>query len=237
MEAIWIPMDERQLRELLQWHRGEVSSQGGPCPDESELAAYFEGILAGGTRSRIGGHVADCDRCVQVLGFLADYAAGEVADSRFSLCVDEVPASVSMGELPKWSGVRRWAAAAVLVVAAGLVIWQAIDPPVSTVRQLPSTRDSFQGPQLLWPTAGSAVVEPESVVRWSSVPDSLEYTITLLDAQGLLLWQEQVSSTEIQLPALELSADQAYFLQIRSHLRSGKSLRSGHFELRIDAPR
>jgi hypothetical protein len=59
----------------------------------------------------------------------------------------------------------------------------------------------------------------------------------LLDAQGLLLWQEQVSSTEIQLPALELSADQAYFLQIRSHLRSGKSLRSGHFELRIDAPR
>lgn len=238
MEAIWIPMDERQLKELLQWHQREVTSPGDTCPEETELAAYFEGALAGRARGQIGDHVADCDRCVQILRVLADTTTDTVQDSRFGPFADEVRASGPRGAREARLAVRYWAAAAVLIVAAGLVIWQATnDPPVSSVRQLPSISDSLQAPQLLWPTAGSALVQPESVVRWSSVPESLGYTVTLLDANGLLLWEERASSTEIRLPALDLVPDQAYFLQIRSHLRSGKSLRSGHFELRIGTPR
>ena len=61
-------MSDEELRSLLQTE--PEMSRGWRCPDENEVAKYMGAQLVGDSKRRFEAHIANCDACRQLIGFL-----------------------------------------------------------------------------------------------------------------------------------------------------------------------
>lgn len=223
-------MQNDELSFLLRQGAGDGSSAAGECPQEADVAAFFEGALEPARAEELRRHLASCSACLALVGFLGRLADGppppDVPAELLSRVRD--PARGASAPAP-----RRRAALAALTAAAAAVLLVVVvgdrrEPgPPAEVR---SGIELVEAPRILAPEDG-ALIAPRSLgdldFRWAEVPGAIFYEIRLTTADGRLLWQDRTESPRLRLPATaRLSPGGRYFVWVRAHLAEGKTLSS-----------
>ena len=167
-----MPFDDRDRRfeNALASHLRASSSSGhlhGACSDAETLAAYHERSLAPDQMASLQAHVADCERCQQILAHLQ--ATDEIPMAAPDLARQETAAANSSVRVlhGRRTTLWRWLAPAG-AVAAALLVWVA-------VRENNSVRIPLQAPVDL-KQAETAKTLPAPAVR--STPPPLDATRT-----------------------------------------------------------
>jgi len=148
------------------------------CPDEAQLAAYFERRLPAPEQQEVEAHVSNCEHCLAQVAFLLEVQDAELPEVPRSL-LERARQPASSGKT--FSGmVWRWSpAVAVLagvVVVASILVWRdrpapGAQPNRSAPREQASQRAaSIPAPQV---TEGSKTGSTAQVVR-GQTPPSLE---------------------------------------------------------------
>jgi len=219
-------------------------------PDEHQLAAYVDQQLIGAERERVESHLAKCDSCLQQVGFLVKQSQVSVGDAP-SLLVSEAKKleTATHENLPfgwKWVSV----AAALAVIAIGLVVWREVRPNteehsmiVATAERplAPALRDKVQTnpdnavrslhapdsqPLVLSPQPGAIVHASDFTIRWEPVPNSAAYEVRVVTADGDLVWRKRVYENSVDPPKQILRPGLKYFVWVRAWLANGKTLQS-----------
>jgi hypothetical protein len=217
----------------------------GDCPDEQQFASYTDGGLSEKEHQELSHHIADCDYCLLSLG-----ALGRARDTDAAVPVPELIKArarklVPGGSIkpPIWRQAPRWAAAAALVLALGLLFtagnrqWLPGSAPgaasapaaVSDERQTRYIEPLASGPSILWPREGVTLELVDHVFSWTAVPDCLFYDLRIVSDEGDLVWQERLTQTRWNFPtALRLRRGDEYFVRIDAWLDDTKSLSSDY---------
>jgi len=156
------------------------SSLPGHMSDET-LAGYIDGTLANADRAALEAHLADCFTC-----------RSEVLAA--SQAVDSAPAP------------ERRARAAVMVAAVVAAVAIGIARRESTVA---NEHEQTRGQRPTQPDSAVIVVAPRSGMTvpaggidfvWRRAPEILEYTITVQDVDGRVVWSRSTADTTVRLP-------------------------------------
>lgn len=234
-------MNDDGVKKLLRQVK-PLPTPGRYCPTEALLAGFADGGLSEQEHHALSGHIADCDYCLVRLGALgrAREADGEFPVPELVRARAERLVAGGLSRPPVWRRAQRWAAAAVLVAAVGLLFLASEDnglpgtaqDTVSTVSAGRETRYSESlpaGPTLLWPREGIVVDPVGQEFRWTEVFDTLYYDLRIVTDEGDLVWQERVSGTSWNLPAaLPLRPGDEYFVRVDAWLNDSKSLNSDY---------
>jgi hypothetical protein len=224
------------------------------CPDESQLAAYFERQLEPSQHRSVEAHVSSCDYCLAQVAFLLNVEDAELPEVPRALLERARGGGSLLGTLVwKWSPV----ALASIMVIASLLIWRQTQAPqvqserppqreqasASTVAPVKpavtaelraasptqqsriQTRPSLE-PRMLQPTAGAAVNAAKLELRWTAVPQALFYDIRITSPNGQLVWSAKVEEEKVQVPAEAGVQPGPYFVWVRAHLPEGKLVRT-----------
>jgi hypothetical protein len=239
-------MDDRKHIELLTLQAAELTERTAFCPEDQQIAEYFEGELPEAELDRLERHLVDCRFCLARLGMLQRLeqgaAAPRIPEDALATAKSMRPATVARS---KW--VVTWAAAAVLVVAVGVLhqlvpvreIGQVELPrihmtePSSDLRETRSVDARGMGPRFLSPGKDPGIAPHAGIFRWTSVPNSLYYEVRVVSDAGDLLWRERVEGTEWRLPAnLALTPGSEYFVRVDAYLTDAKTLQSDYLLFR-----
>jgi hypothetical protein len=233
------------------------------CPDETELAAYADGLGEEKRRQALKGHLAECVSCRQQVAFLA------CEDSRASSA--EVPewllvrARELVPERPPSANPLWWATAAAaatcLIVAVALqvrvptspvapappavsaVVQQSSPAPTVTAAAIPppTVRAAAQPrktPDLVQPSEGATVGSKHLEFRWRPLPQCLFYELRVTAADGELLFSERTEATHTRLPSsVSLHAGEKYFVWVAAHLREGKTVKARAIGFSVESPK
>jgi hypothetical protein len=240
-------MDDGKLTQLLWNDSADLTATTPFCPEDSLVAAYFEGTLGEPGRGRLRNHLVECRYCQARLGNLARSASA----SEDPLVPAHVLAEAKqMGKqaTPKSRNWRApaWAAAAVLVLAVTLVFsgqWrqapgnaaiQSVNPATeANTRQLRSLGSYPSEIRIVEPTPG-AILTPEAVVRWIGVPGIDRYEVFILTASGDLAWSERLNATNWSPQSTQgLVSGDRYYLRVEATLRDGTTVSSRHMDFRF----
>jgi len=239
-------MDDHNQVELLTLQAAELTERTPFCPEDQQIAEYFEGELPESERDCVERHLADCRFCLARLGMLQRLAQNptspRIPEDVLAIAKSMRQATVSR---PRW--VPVWAAAAVLVVAVG-ILWQLfpgrgigqielprihMTEPSSDLRETRSLDAGAMGPRFLSPDEGPGITSNTDVLRWTAVPNSLYYEVRIISDTGDLLWRERVEGTEWRLPAgLALTPGSEYFMRVDAYLTDAKTLQSDYLLFR-----
>jgi anti-sigma factor RsiW len=232
-------MTDEDLERLL-------SSKGQPgkrrawrCPDEVTLAAFVDGRLPERARSRVEGHVADCETCLQHVAAALrareipppEVPAGLLARARE---LAESPARAPLVSTWRWVTVS---AAAVLVLVAAIHVWQPRTAPApgTSPAEVRSVPGQPAAPEIFSPVEGSIVGRKQTEFRWRSVAGAVYYEIQLVTAEGDVVWQERTGETGARLPAtVPIAPGQDVYVWVRAHLLDGSTLKSDPVAFTLD---
>lgn len=216
------------------------------CPDDQQIAEYFDGGLDETSRPALERHTADCRYCQARLGMLERLATGQGArEARGDALAAAKQLSLGRSRR-KPPFAPALAAAAVVVLALALVVGgqrepvpaPAVTPPGAEPgpRELRSLRRTPSVVDILDPAPG-AEIHPGSPIRWAEVPGHLHYTVQVISRTGDVLLTERLEENEWALrdaPQLEPGGD--YWFRVEAMLSDGRTLHSRHMALRIPAP-
>jgi hypothetical protein len=239
-------MDDYIHTDLLVLQSAELTGRTPFCPEDQEIAAYFDGRIADAERQTMERHLADCRFCLARIGML-NRQQEEGGTQRVP---EEMLASAK--RLSNTAPARRfkrapaWATAAVVVISVFLVMnsRQVSAPSPGTgpaeeirsgeySRQLRNMDRSAMSLDVLTPTLGGAVT-PGSLIRWTEIPDNIHYNIFVLSNAGDVLWTERLQSTEwILQQSLNLATGSEYFFRIEAVLPDGGTVSSKHLAFRV----
>jgi anti-sigma factor RsiW len=236
-------MDEQSLTGLLREGLGDDPKRTDACPDENVLAEYVEGVLPGTEREPLEHHLADCARCLALVGLLVRSAepgeprtAPERAAGR-TLTTNALPTA---GPHRSWwrSGRGLAAAASVLIAVAAVVrLAGPFDRPDATATQARITRGeaaAHPALQVLDPAPGAVLDVAQFSVRWTPVPDGREYDVRIVSDSGDVVGTAHVETTEWrpgETTALEPGRD--YYVVVVARLPDGRTLSSEHVPFRV----
>jgi len=239
-------MDDHKHIELLTLQAAELTERTPFCPEDQQVAEYFEEQLPEAERDRLERHLADCRFCLARLGMLQRLEQNPIAP-RIPEDVLATAKSMRQATVLRSKRVPAWAAAAVLVVAVG-ILWhlfpvREIGPvelpriqeaePSSDLRETRSVDPGAIGPRFLSPREGPGITSNASIFKWTVVPNSLYYEVRIVSDAGDLLWQERVDGTEWRLPAgLALTPGVEYFVRVDAYLTDAKTLQSDYMLFR-----
>ena len=239
-------MDDHKNIELPTLQAAELTERTPFCPEDQQIAEYFEEKLPEAERDHLERHLADCRFCLARLGMLQRLAQNPIAP-RIPEDVLATAKSMRRANVSQPRRVPAWAAAAVLVVAVG-VLWQFVPvreigqlelprihmtEPSSEVRETRSVDPAALGPRFLAPVEGRGITPDASLFRWTAVPSSLYYEVRVVSDSGDLLWQERVEGTEWRLPGdLALTPGLEYFVRVDAYLTDAKTLQSDYLLFR-----
>lgn len=224
-----------ELARVLRDGDARSREQGPDCPDEQVIAAYFDDRLSAPERENVEAHLADCARCLALVGLLGrEDTADEVAVPETVMARARMLGR-SAGPAPV-RHVPRWAAAAALLLAIPLLLHLSpstddapgfgSDSGPRTARNLqPATHD----PQVLRPLAGSLVVRRDLSIRWSPVPGSAYYDVRIVTDAGAPVVEQRVTGTEWRPDdSVGLQPGVEYFVHVDAYPADGKSVGSAH---------
>lgn len=248
-------MNRDELKSLLQQFTETAERQTG-CPDDYQLASYMDSGLSEEGHTWFELHLADCGYCIERIGLL-----GRARESEIEATVPELVlvrsrklASGTSAEESKTGlqlrspNTRRWAAAAVVVLAIGALSQlyspspngRKPSPPIETPGQQTSIADTrsidpgAMGPHFLSPLEGMTITPSGGMFNWTAIPDSLYYQLRIVSDEGDLVWQERVDGTQWGLPSeLSLVPGAMYFVRVDAYLAEAKTLNSDYVLFRI----
>jgi hypothetical protein len=239
-------MDDQKHIDLLTLQVAELTERTAFCPEDQQIAEYFDGELPEAERDRVERHLADCRFCLARLGMLQRLAQNPIVP-RIPEDVLATAKSMRQATPARPKRAPAWAAAAVLVVAVGL-LWQLFPvremgqvdlprthtaEPSSDLRETRSLDPGAMGPRFLSPHEGPGITSDSRTFRWTPVPNSLYYEVRIVSDAGDLLWRERVEGTEWRLPAgLALTPGSEYFARVDAYLTDAKTLQSDYLLFR-----
>jgi hypothetical protein len=239
-------MDDHKHIDLLTLQAAELTERTPFCPEDQQVAEYFEDELPEAEREQVEHHLADCRFCQARLGMLQRLEQSPIAPR---IPEDVLAAAKSMPHATVSRPTRTpvWAAAAVLVIAVGVLyqvlpvreIGQVVLPrthmnePSSDLRETRSIDPGVMGPRFLSSREDSGINSSAGIFKWTAVPNSLYYEVRIVSDAGDLLWQERVDGTEWRLPAgLALTPGLDYFVRVDAYLTDAKTLQSDYMLFR-----
>ena len=248
-------MNEERPGNLSPLDTVSVGQRTWRCPDETLLAAYVEQQLDEDGRHRVESHLADCNFCLNQVGFLLSTQAsrqpaavpGELLRRATELVAADGLASSRTSW--QWGALAGATACFVAIVAvslrkppstfvsppapAGVRVEQPVLPAPATAPTPATARAARNGQtnrfelQLLFPREGSVVPRREVEFRWEPVRGSQSYEVRLVTAEGNVIWEGRVEGTSARVPwTVELVPGQDYFVFVRAFLPAGKTLKS-----------
>jgi hypothetical protein len=234
-------MEEQKLTALLHQQNTEIGERTPFCPGNHEIAAYFDRKPNHPDRELSEHHLVNCDYCLARVRVLAQLhqSSEEEQIPETLLTVANQFGNQHRRRLPYASA---WAAAAVVIVTLFTIAGRGptVDPlpPASAVsedaRQLRNIDRSNLAPSILAPIKGANVRPEDLTIRWTSIPGSLYYDIRLVNAEGLMIWQDRTEDNQLKLPGqLELISGDQYFVRVDAYLAEAKSLSSQHVPFTI----
>lgn len=204
-----------------------MSENGCQTPERLEL--YLDDGLEPDERARVEGHLSRCDACRRRLVGIHEARREETVTRR-------APESWKRRarEIPRRRRTaRRWqpALAAVLVLALGLAVYRAVDvarparqaPDAERLRTPPA---SPTGPAALAPADGAVVTPGAIEFRWSEVERARRYTLTVLDAEGDVVFRAETREAHrtVDWGQEEAPRDgRSYFWYVTAQLTDGTS--------------
>jgi len=241
-------MDEHTQSGLLKLQFAELTDRTPFCPEDQEIAEYFDGAATVVERIKLENHLTDCRFCLARIGMLQRLQADPVGK--------RVPEEgLAAAKLMGHGQVRRrklapaWAAAAVVVIAVGVYSQLATFVPVGrevlprmhesepsgAPRETRTIDPTALGPRFLSPEEGMAVSSGDGVFRWTAVPNCLYYQLRIVSDEGDLLWQVRVDGTEWKLPSgLALSPGAEYYVRVDAFMSEAKYLQSDYLLFRFE---
>ena len=178
------------------------------------LAGYIDRSLPVATRASVEAHVADCTICRAEL----------VATKRL---VDAAP--------PAARGSYRLAAAA--AIAATILVAVLLRPtasPNGRMRSDGQPAPSTSALAAVTPPAESAVAAVDLQFVWTRDPAVVEYTLTVMDADGRTRWSFSTADTSVALPdSVALSAGSTIYWYVDGLRGDGRSVGTGHQRLTV----
>ncbi|MFN7986955.1 MAG: zf-HC2 domain-containing protein [Thermoanaerobaculia bacterium] len=214
--------------------------RGWRCPDESLLAAFAEGNVAGARREELEAHVADCAYCCGQLGFLL--SAGELGP----------PPAVPARLLAAAQGVRtpffgQLRPATLVAAGAGIVLALLVATPWGRpgFPGEPATTGDVRGartaaavdavPRILRPLEGESLRRSALDLTWAETPDALFYTVEVVEADGAVAWDGRAEAARLAIPAAApLVPGRTYYARVLAHLRSGATVPSPAVGFRLE---
>jgi hypothetical protein len=235
-------MKEEKIETLLRLAPQAAKRQPG-CPDETGLAAYFDGGLSEEEHRVLGEHFAECDFCLERLGVL-----GRSSDTDSKVTVPEFLTARARRLAPEPAKVSHfsrqapvWAAAALVVLALGLFfnlrgpdsaqgpqpVFSAPATPDLPIRDTRYAKPLASGPVLLWPGEGESVWSAAPEFSWTAVPGALYYDLRIVSDLGDLVWQERVADSRWQPSTpLPLHPGKEYFVRVDAWVGDSGALSS-----------
>lgn len=239
-------MDTNKHTDLMALQSAELTERTPFCPDDQEIAEYFEGHLAELKHQPIERHLTDCRFCLARIGMLNRL---QEAGSTPRLSEEVLASAKRLAHKPpvrrlKW--VPAWAAAATIVISVFMVMngRQLPLPALGTgpaegisteesSSQLRRIDRSAMNLNVLNPEQGETIA-PGSLVRWTKIPGNIHYNVFVLSNAGDVLWMERLQVTEWNMQeALQLVAGNEYFLRVEAVLPDGGTLSSKHTAFRV----
>lgn len=237
-------MDDYTAAHLLSLQTADLTGRTPFCPEDREIAEYFDGVATAVERIRLENHLAGCRFCLGRIGMLQrlqdDSAGGRIPED-----VLATAKAMRQGPLRRHPRAPAWAAAAAVLVAVVSVLSNnplevserganptAVLPPHAVEPQLRNTSRAAGDLDVLSPAPGT-VVARGSRIRWNPVPGNAHYRIFVLSSAGDVLWRESLQSTEWILPdELDLPAGDEFFFRVETELPAGNTVSSRHLVLR-----
>lgn len=243
-------MDENTFEELLKLQLAELAGKTPFCPEDQQIAEYFDGVLPPHEIGALERHLADCSHCLARVGML-QRLEGEPSLQRVP--EDALASAKALHCGPgRRAGINpAWvAAAAMLVMAVALTqllplpqIGQDALPrthraePGGELRQTRSIESPSSGPRFLVPVDGSPFAPADHRFKWTAVPGSLYYQLRIVSEEGDLLWQGRISGTEWTIPeGVALFPGVDYFARVDAYITDAKALQSDYLLFRLEGP-
>ena len=239
-------MDNQKYSDLLTLQAAELTGRTPFCPEDQQIAEYYDDVLDQSERSRLERHLVDCRFCLARLGILQRLEQNPMAP-RIPEEVLATAKSMRPGPVSRPKRAPAWAVAAVLVIAVS-VFYQFtsvrdygqdalprlhLNEPSSELRETRSVDPAAMRPRFLSPRGGPGIASEASVFSWTAVPESLYYEVRIVSDAGDLLWRERVEGTEWRLPGdLALTPGSEYFVRVDAYLTDAKTLQSDYLLFR-----
>jgi hypothetical protein len=210
------------LRALAYRTRGDAARAEG-CLDDATAAALAEGSLDAAARTAVMPHLAACVRCRHLVATVA--AALSDRDVARAILAAE------SGARPRWRVPFGGRTAAGVAAAAILLLltWPAPPEDVSPHRASPIT--AAPAPDAVAPLGAVAGAR---ALRWTAVPGSDRYRVTLFDAEGNVLYGVELAHTVVALPDSVLPAPGGtYWWTVEARLGFDRWVASDLFEFSV----
>ena len=215
------------------------------CPEDQQIAEYFDGDLHDAERIILERHLTDCRFCLARIGLLE-----RLQEIRSNKRVPEAVLATAK-QMTHRLPVRRsamapaWAAAAVVVLTLFLTIGrnqESVLEPGATPSAVSSTEENYRQLRsvdrgaldlaVLIPASGTdtgADMHPGALFQWTEIPENLHYNIYVLSNAGDVLWTERMRGTEWVLrESLQLAAGNQYYFRVEANLPDGRTVSSKH---------
>jgi hypothetical protein len=234
-------MSPDHLISLLAAGAGDDPRRSPVCPDEQQIAGYVDGGLDKAARARVELHLADCGRCLTLVGLLCRERDADAIESLTNDAVVHASTVASKGPQRRWRLAPQWAAAAAMVMAVPFLLHLGRSPDrgaegqgrpdPSSARTLASTATVLQ---VLSPGAGTAVDPQRLSFSWTEVVGTPYYDVRIVTETGdVVIRQRVIGTTWRPSSQLQLQAGAEYFVHIDAYPSGDKSVSSDHVPFRI----
>jgi len=234
-------MDEYNYTELFRLQSTELTGKTPFCPEDQQIAEYFDETLGDAERTVLEHHLTNCRFCQARIGVL-DRLAENIEERR-------IPEGIlaTAKQMAPSSRARQWrlapamATAAVIVLALFTVVNRnqgqipdpesgptALSSPELNATRLRSINSGVINLNVLMPAPG-ADIDPGSLMQWDAIPGNLHYNIYVLSDIGDVLWTERLAGTSWELDeSLKLAANSQFYFRVEAVLADGRTVSSKH---------
>jgi hypothetical protein len=238
-------MDKNDHFRLMRLQSAELKGRTAFCPEDQEIAEYFDAQLSATEIDKLERHLKACRFCLARIGMLERLVQVKTNKRIPEAVLATAKRMTHQAPARRFKTPPAWATAAVLAIALLISIntnEQATAPgaiPPAAVlieedsRQLRGITRDVTSLDVLSPTAGASI-KPGTLIHWSEVPGKLHYNIFILSSTGDVLWTERLSGNDWLLnDSLQLEAGSQYYIRVDAQLPDGRNLSSRHVVFHI----
>lgn len=227
-------MDREQLTSLLRTAGSGRRDGSSACPDEHRIAAYVDGSLEPDNCEQLELHLADCERCIALVGLLSRQRGSGATEPAPDLAVARARNLLKSRHWQRYA--PQWAAAAMVVLSivavthltqlGGSGSGQPMQPDERSTRNVSRSKPALQ---VLYPSAGMTLESRRLVFRWTEIPGSHYYDVRIVSESGDVVSEQRVTGTEWRpTEQLALRPGAEYFVHVDAYPSKAKTVSSDH---------